>query len=196
MTTNERESEMLTEFRALPPVRRAFLMGHVRRWETRQMTEAESKEMIRRDLAAEVAMIADFASRASTVGAPPAGGASDAGLLLLIGEMEAIEREADTVFDAADQAPSDSAEERRLIDQGEALIGGWNERRCTAVITPALTLEGMQAKARHLAFTRLNLILDNNPLDDDEIFWSLLRDGLRLTDGSGHHAQDLRRRDR
>lgn len=183
MTTNERDSEMLTEFRALPPARRAFLMGHVRRWETRQMTEAESKEMIRRDLAAEVAMIADFASRASPADASHAGGASDAGLLLLIGEMEAIDREADTVFDASDQAPSDSAEERRLTDQGEALMGGWNERRRTAVMTPALTLEGMQAKARHLAFTRLNLILDNNPLYDDEIFWSLLRDGLRLTGG-------------
>ena len=124
MTTNERDSEMLTEFRALPPARRAFLMGHVRRWETRQMTEAESKEMIRRDLAAEVAMIADFASRASPADASHAGGASDAGLLLLIGEMEAIDREADTVFDASDQAPSDSAEERRLTDQGEALDGG------------------------------------------------------------------------
>lgn len=184
MTTNEHESEMLTEFRALPPAHRAFLMSHVRRWETRQMTEAESKEMIRRDLAAEVAMIADFATRASRADAPHVGGASDAGLLLLIGEMEAIEREADTVFDAADQAPADSAEERRLTHQGGAIIEGWDDRRRTAVMTPALTLEGMQAKARHLAFTRVNLILDNNPLDDDEIFWSLLRDGLHLTGGS------------
>jgi hypothetical protein len=184
MTANERESEMLTKFRSFPPQRRAFLISHVRRWETRLMTEAESKEMIRRDLAAEITVIADFASRALPADAPHAGGASDAGLLLVIGQMEAIDREADMVFDAADQAPSDSAEERRLTNQGEALVGEWNERRRTAVMTPALTLEGMQAKARHLAFTRLNLIIDNNPLYDEEIFWSLLRDGLRLTGGS------------
>ena len=176
---------MLTEFRALPPARRALLMGHVRCWETHQMTQVESKEMIRRDLTAEVAMIADFASRASPADAAHAGGASDAGLLLMIGEMEAIEREADAAFDAADQAPSDSAEERRLTDQADAIMEGRDERRRTAVMTPALTLEGMQAKARHLAFTRVNLILDNNPLYDAEIFWSLLRDGLRLAQEAG-----------
>ena len=101
----------------------------------------------------------------------------DAELLRLLAEMDALQRQADPIFDRAWALPSSSAEGKELLARAYGLMDIWHERKRQVAALPARTTEGLRAKAK-MAMTFVDLHADGTPSEDDMITWSVLRDVL------------------
>jgi hypothetical protein len=114
-------------------------------------------------------------------GAASAGAAEEAGpdaeLLRLLAEMAAIKHEADGLSDQASHVQFADPKHARLQARAAEIMRGWEDRRRRVVLIPARTRAGLQAKAR-AALDLVNLNEDGSPIDDEAMYWSVLKDVL------------------
>ncbi len=101
----------------------------------------------------------------------------DADLLRLLGEMDALQRQADPIFDRAWALPIADAKGKELLAAAYALMDQWHHRKRQVAALPARTAAGLRAKAE-MAMTFIPLRADETPCEDDMITWSVLRDVL------------------
>lgn len=101
----------------------------------------------------------------------------DAELLRLLAEMTALKREADALSEQSEDLPFEDPQRAKLSTRAAEIMLGWQERRRRVAVIPARTQAGLQAKAR----TAMELISrngDGSPIDDEAMFWSVIRDVL------------------
>ncbi len=124
------------------------------------------------------AVLAGAAAALPAVAAPAeASGGPDAELLRLLGEMDALQRQADPIFDRAWALPIADAKGKELLARAYGLMDIWHERKRQVAALPARTAEGLRAKAK-MAMTFVDLHADETPTEDHMITWSVLRDVL------------------
>jgi len=132
-------------------------------------------------VAAALAAVALPAAAADAAAPDTAAGGSgadaDAELLRLVAEMTAIKHESDTLNEQAFDLAFDDPQRGKMTAHANDIMKGWYGLRARVVFLPARTRAGLVAKAR-MAMDLVSLNGDGTPIDDEALYWSVLRDVL------------------
>jgi hypothetical protein len=109
--------------------------------------------------------------------APTAAAAAhpDAELLRICRAIDALDAKSDALLDPWADVPGGPPD--AVIDRLDAITGQYQKLLADLYVMPALTLDGVRAKAR-IAYRSLGSYADGAPEESDRLTWSLCRDLL------------------